>query len=284
MLPKTKSTLTGIPETMLMTLHGRALEAMREDAIIKDEKAIEIYNSIDYDYEANFGTRLWSLYTGCAIRSIIFDREIDRFLSTYPQGTIVNLGEGLETHRFRLAKEQGLWLTIDVPEAIEIRERFIKPDERHLHVSVSALDRGWFDYVPLDKPVFITAQGLFMYLPLEEVKLIIQDIANTFNQGYLMFDIVPRWVSRKTMSTQGWKLTKNYTVPQMPWGLNNNEVQSTLNSWLTNAEEIEEIVDIGYDNYPRGLMKWLSLLILSFTPLKNIIASSIVKLSFRNKN
>ncbi|MDE5079141.1 MAG: class I SAM-dependent methyltransferase [Trichodesmium sp. St2_bin6] len=280
-LSQVKSMLTGVPETMLATLYGRAVEAMCEDAIIKDEKAIEIYNSIDYDYEASFGTLWRAMYTGFAIRSIIFDREINKFLSTYPDGTIVNLGEGLETHRFRIAKEQGLWLTVDVPEAINIREQFIKPDQRHLHISMSALDSGWFDYVPLDKPVFITAQGLFMYLPLEEVKLIIQDIANTFNQGYLMFDIVPRWVSRKTMSTQGWKLTKNYTVPQMPWGLNGNEVQSTLNSWLTN---IEEIVDIGYDNYPRGVMKWLSLLILSFTPLKNILASSIVKLSFRNQN
>ncbi|MCL2932311.1 MAG: class I SAM-dependent methyltransferase [Trichodesmium sp. MAG_R03] len=276
---KIKPTLKGVAETMLWTLHCRAVEAMRADAIIKDEKAIEIYNSIDYDYEANFGIR--ELYTGFAIRSIAFDREIDKFLSTYPHGTIVNLGEGLETHRFRLTKEQGLWLTIDVPEVIEIRERFIKPDERHLHISLSALDRSWFDYVPKDQPVFITAQGLFMYLPLEEVKSILQNITNTFNQGYLMFDIVPRWVSGTTMSTQGWKLTKNYTVPQMPWGLNCNEVQPTLNSWLTNTKEI---VDLGYDNYPRGGMKWLSLLVSSFTPLKNIISLSVVKLSFRNNN
>ena len=154
---KIKSSLTNVPETMLWTLHNRAVEAMREDGIIKDEKAIEIYNSIDYDYEANFGRG----DSSHAIRSIVCDREIDKFLSTYPDGTIVNLGEGLETQRFRFTEEQALWLSIDVPEAIEIRERFIEPDERHLHIPLSALDRSWFDSVPKDKPVFITAQGLF---------------------------------------------------------------------------------------------------------------------------
>ena len=45
-LSKIKSTLTDVPEMMLWTLHNRAVEAMREDGIITDEKAIEIYNAI----------------------------------------------------------------------------------------------------------------------------------------------------------------------------------------------------------------------------------------------
>lgn len=43
--------LTGIPETMLWTLYNRATEAMRDDGIISDQKAIDIYQSIHYDYE-----------------------------------------------------------------------------------------------------------------------------------------------------------------------------------------------------------------------------------------
>ena len=94
-----------------------------------------------------------------------------------------------------------------------------------------------------------------------------------------MFDIIPRWLSRKTMSAEGWKKTKNYTTPEMPWGINRNEVEATLNSWLTNVEQ--EIVDIGYGNFPRGTIKWIFLLGSSFPPLKNILPS-IIKLSFLN--
>ena len=274
-ISKIKSTLTDVPETMLWALHNRAVEAMRTDGIIKDEKAIEIYNSINYDYKASFGVADASH----AVRSIVFDREMEKFLRTYPDGTIVNLGEGLETQRFRVREHNALWLTIDLPEAIQIREQFIQPDERHLHIPLSAFDRNWFDYVPKDKPVFITAQGLFLYFPPEDVKLIMQDITNTFNQGYLMFDFIPRWLSNKSMSAKGWQKTKNYTTPKMPWGVNRNKIESTLNDWLNNTAEI---VEIGYDDYPRGINKWLWLLFSSIAPLKNIIPS-IVKLSFTPK-
>jgi O-methyltransferase involved in polyketide biosynthesis len=93
-----ESTLTDVPETMLWTLHNRAVEAMRDDGIIQDEKAIEIYRKIDYDYEQSFG----KAEPSHAIRSLDFDREIRDFLDDYPNATIVNLGEGLETQRFRI--------------------------------------------------------------------------------------------------------------------------------------------------------------------------------------
>jgi len=186
-MKKEKSVLTDVPETMLWTLHNRAVEAMRSDGIIKDEKAIEIYQSIDYDYEKSFG----KAEPSHAIRSVDFDKEIRQFLKKYPDGTIVNLGEGLETQRFRFNETKALWLSVDLPVAMEIRERFIQPDDTHLHLPISATERAWFDSVPKDKPVFISAQGLFMYLTEEEVRLLVQDIAKTFKSAYLMFDTIP---------------------------------------------------------------------------------------------
>ena len=38
--------LSGVPETMLWTLHNRASEAARPDGCIRDEKCLEIYRSI----------------------------------------------------------------------------------------------------------------------------------------------------------------------------------------------------------------------------------------------
>jgi O-methyltransferase involved in polyketide biosynthesis len=67
--------LTGIPETMLWTLHNRVGEAMRKDGIIKDDKAVEIYKSIDYDYEKSFG----NAEPSHALRAIKFDQEIGTF-------------------------------------------------------------------------------------------------------------------------------------------------------------------------------------------------------------
>lgn len=246
MIPK----LTNVPETMLWTLHNRASEAMRHDAIIDDEKAVEIYNSIDYNYERSFG----KADPSHAIRSRVFDKEIKDFISNYPEGTIVNLGEGLETQRFRVYAPQALWLSIDLPEAIVIREQFIQPDERHLHISISATDIKWFEFVPKDKPVFIAAQGLFMYFKEDDVKSLIKDISHTFEQGYLMFDIIPKWLSKKTMSENGWRKTEHYTTPKMPWGINRNEITPFFNK-VVSAQL--KITDVDYATYPRGIAKWL---------------------------
>ncbi|MEM1119258.1 MAG: class I SAM-dependent methyltransferase, partial [Bacteroidota bacterium] len=68
-MQKTKANLVEVPETMLWTLHNRANEAMRPNSIIKDDKCVEIYQSINYDYYRSFGPAEPSH----ASRSITFD-------------------------------------------------------------------------------------------------------------------------------------------------------------------------------------------------------------------
>merc|ERR1712157_58484 len=107
-----------------------------------------------------------------AMRSSLFDDLVLEFWRRNPGGsTVVNLGEGLETQRYRLEGQRreynSLWVTVDVPGAVRARERFIPPNESHLHLSESALEVDkWASQLPSErkvKPLFITAQGLLMY-------------------------------------------------------------------------------------------------------------------------
>jgi O-methyltransferase involved in polyketide biosynthesis len=260
------------PETMLWTLHNRATEAMRSDGIIDDEKAIEIYKSINYDYENNFG----KAEPSHAVRSLIFDKAIQNFLKQYPESTIVNLGEGLETQRFRFKDEHAKWLSVDVPEAIEIRESFIDPDQRHIHCPVSAFDKKWFNEITDNKPVFITAQGLFMYFKEKDVKSLIGDITKAFQTGYIMFDTIPEWLSKKTLSEKGWQKTEHYTTPPMPWGINRDQI-NTLKNWSTNITGVSET----FYNFPRGMQKWMFNAML-LIPGLNKHAPTILTIAFNN--
>lgn len=267
---KVDSQLKEVPETMLWTLHNRANEAMREDSVIQDDKAIQIYQSINYDYEKSFG----KADPSHAIRSLDFDREISAFLDEYPDGTIVNLGEGLETQRFRIDNGKALWLCVDLPESIENREQFIQPDSRHLHIALSALDLTWFENVPKDKPVFISAQGLFMYFTEEQVRSLLQAIEQSFNNWVVLFDTIPAWLSKKTISQGGWQKTPDYKAPPMPWGVNRSQIKQTFSQWLPDHVSVR---DIGYSTFPRGIMKWVFLLFTSTPGLKNA-TPTIVKL------
>lgn len=227
--------LSAVPETALWTLHNRVSEAIRPDGFLQDPKAVEIYKSIAYDYEKSFGPA----DNSHAIRSWVFDGAIRDFWENYPGGTIVNLGEGLETQRFRLEEQRhdALWITVDLPSAIEARERFIQPDEDHIHIAASALDvETWAQHIPKDKPVFITAQGLFMYLKEIEVKALFQEIATRFPGNTVMFDSIAKWLSDRTMTETGWKQTEHYTTPKMPFGVNRFDAPPLFQSWVEGLE------------------------------------------------
>lgn len=235
--------LSDVPETMLWTLHNRAAEALYSSEIITDKKAIEIYKSIDYDYKRSFGPADASH----AVRSVLFDAELQSFLIQHPNGVIINLGEGLETQRYRVSSNQALWLSVDVPEAIAIRERFIQPDEQHVHIAKSALDLSWMDAVPEGRAVYITVQGLFMYFEEEQVKQLIQAISKRFPTAYLSFDHIPVWLSQKTL--KGWKKTPYYTTPPMPWGIDRNQVEPKLREWQPDIHKVSAL----QFRMPRGL-------------------------------
>lgn len=260
--PKNVSvSLQDVPETMLWTVHNRASEAIRPDGIIDDPKCLEIYQALDYDYEKSFG----KADSSHGVRSWLFDQKIRDFLQQYPDGVIVNLGEGLETQRFRVPTDNTLWLSVDLPESIGIREQFIAPDEQHRHISLSALDIAWFDDVPAEKPVFITAQGLFMYFTEEQVSELLKAIATRFPRLWLMFDYLPKWLSAKTLSEKGWMKTPHYRTPPMPWGINRDALFSSLSRWMGNSVTAENVVFL----YPRGVSRYGVLLFEKIPWLRN---------------
>jgi O-methyltransferase involved in polyketide biosynthesis len=214
--------LGGVPETMLWTLYSRAREARRADGILKDDMAIRIFDALGYDFERNFGVpdRLFS------IRAALLDGLLRAWLERHPQGTVVSLGEGLETQAYRVDNGRMTWLSVDLPEAIELRERFLQPTGRFRHLAMSALDPRWMDGLDDSHGIFVVAQGLLMYLEPEMAEQLVRSIAARFPGGEIAFDIVPRSLSAATL--RGHNQTSDYALPMMPFGLNRNEVAPTL--------------------------------------------------------
>jgi O-methyltransferase involved in polyketide biosynthesis len=269
---KLKPGLTDVPETMLWSLYSRVSEASRDDGILHDPEGVRIYQMLDYDYEETFGPA----DPTSAVRSAMFDAEVRKFLGRHPDGVIVNLGEGLETHRFRVAGDEALWLSVDLPEAIVIREQFIAPDDKHRHVALSVLDRAWFEEIPAGRPVYITAQGLLMYLPEEEVRSLLQDLAGRFPGAWFLFDTIPSWLSRKTVK-RGWKKTSQYTTPKMPWGINRHQISTTLRAWVPTLEEVTEL---RWWRFPRGVGRWLFPLMFAIPILNRYAPPVIIRVRF----
>src|SRR5690349_23305140 len=179
--------LGGVPETLLWTLYQRAAEARRGDAVLEDPLAVELVERIDYPFAQRFGSGGFGQWQ--ALRARCFDDEVRRFLQRHPDGTVVALGEGLETQFWRVDNGRVHWLTVDVPETIELRERLLPDDPRRRRtVAGSALDEGWLDEVDAQRAVLVTAQGLLMYFERTDVHALIARCAARLPGAELVFD------------------------------------------------------------------------------------------------
>ncbi|HEY9266273.1 MAG TPA: class I SAM-dependent methyltransferase [Mycobacterium sp.] len=221
--------LTGVSETALMTLMVRATEARRPDSILDDPMAIHLVDSIDYDF-AKFG---FIRRQDMALRALTFDKQARRYLLDHPRATVVALAEGLQTSFYRLdasgdVGDKFRWLTVDLPPMIELRRKLLPPSDRVRLCAQSALDFSWMDQVDADHGVFITAEGLLMYLQPEEAMALITECAARFPGGQMMFDLPPSGLA--ALARRGVRTSLRYRVPSMPFTLSVAEVADLVNT------------------------------------------------------
>lgn len=230
------SELAGVTVTMLLGLRNRATEAARSDGTFTDPLAIELFDAIDYDYD--YEQRFGKPSQFHPLRARCFDAVIRRFLAEHPKGTVVALGEGLQTTFWRIQDAEVRWLSVDVPEAVELRKRLLPAAPNLTTVACSALDRQWMDLVDPGHGVLVSAEGLLMYLQPAEALGLIADCAERFPGGQMIFDSIPEWSSRRTL--QGQDLTSEFTVPKMPFSLSVDEA-AALPERIAGIASVEDL-------------------------------------------
>ncbi|BBZ12613.1 class I SAM-dependent methyltransferase [Mycobacterium branderi] len=225
-LAKLTPSLTGVSETALLTLHARAGEARRADAVIDDPLAVSLADAIDCDF-AKFGRP----HQGMALRALAFDIHTRSYLEKHPSATVVALAEGLQTSFWRLDSAipdgQFRWLTVDLPPVVDLRARLLPQSSRISVCAQSALDYSWADHVDGSGGVFVTAEGLLMYLQPEEALGLIGECAKRFPGGQMLFDLPATafsWFSRR-----GHWSSWHYKMPPMPFNMSVAEAAELVN-------------------------------------------------------
>jgi O-methyltransferase involved in polyketide biosynthesis len=175
-----------VPETLLVPLYARAVESRRKHPILKDSRAIEMVESIDWDFQ-RFNQR-WRVI-GCTLRSAMFDEWVKEFLRSHPEGTVVEIGPGLNTRFERLDNGRLHWFDLDLPEVVELRRKFFTDTARRTTLAGSVLDAGWIATVRQSPgPYFFVAETVFVYLKEQEVKAALAQIAENFPGVNIAFD------------------------------------------------------------------------------------------------
>lgn len=179
-----------VQATMLIPLYGRAKAGERYPDLIIDREAIRIVSELDYDFSHIEETMNEMLEASYIIRAYNIDKTILRFIKKYPEGTIVNIGSGLDTTFSRIDNGRILWYNLDLPDAIEFRQRFIKPSGRCVDIAKSMLDYSWFHDVTVreNQSILLIAGGVFMYFDEPTIKGLINALIGHFKTGEVFFD------------------------------------------------------------------------------------------------
>lgn len=140
------------------------------------------------------------------------------------------LAEGFQTSFWRLDKAvpdpQFRWVSVDLPPVIELREKLLPASPRITNLAQSALDYSWMDRVEASDGVFITAEGLLMYLQPEQSMELITQCAKRFPGGQMFFDLPPTVI--KKMAPKGIRASRHYRVPPMPFSLSINQLSDLV--------------------------------------------------------
>jgi methyltransferase (TIGR00027 family) len=212
--------LKGAAESLLLPLCSRALETARERPLLRDEKAAQILQGLDYDVAP---LRTKTLYhTIICLRTRRFDAAVAEFLQEHPVGTIVSLGCGLDTRFERVDNGRARWLEVDLPEVIELRRKFLDENPRRRFVGASVTDLSWVEVLRemREGPVFFFAEGLFMFLSEADVRGVVVAVANGFPGGRLLFDAV----KPIEIVVQRLHPTLSRTGARLRWGLRGAQV------------------------------------------------------------
>ncbi|MEI5664166.1 class I SAM-dependent methyltransferase [Bosea sp. CCNWLW174] len=179
--------LTREKETLLITLWAKAGESLLPDSLLKDRFAAEAATHIDYDFARLKVNR--DLMVGLAMRAHALDGWTRDFLGRHPEALVLHLGCGLDSRVFRIDPPAGVdWYDIDYPDVIALRQKLYPARDGYHLIGSSVTEPGWIAGLPRDRPTMIVAEGLLLYLPEEEVPLLLERLVQRSPSGEIVFD------------------------------------------------------------------------------------------------
>jgi len=249
--------LTGIPETLLITVRARAEETHRQDSLLSDPYAVDILNRIKLIESAKSKVAS-SSQIGVVVRTQLFDRIVIDFLKKSPDGIVVALGCGLDARYERLKQPCSCWFDLDLPESIDIRKSFFQEKENYKMIAKSMLDFSWMDLIPQKQPLLIISEGVFMYFQEEQIKPLVLEVFRRFPHAEMAFDTIPPFLAKRSnLHTE----VRKYNV-SFEWGLDKAE---DLKQWNNQIEIISSKYTMNYH-----LKRWpLSMRLLRLIPKIN---------------
>ena len=218
--------LSQVSQTAILMLIARAVASEKENALLNDPMAahcLERLMSLSSEEEKKRIIKWKKMYTRLKAqdakpvtrRTKLIDSSVDQFIANNPNCTVVNLACGLDTRFWRIQNKNCRYVEIDLPEVVSLKRKILKDELCYELMGCSILDPAWIDQVTANgnSGFLLIAEGLFYYLPRQDVTRILQAMAGRFERSQLILDMADE---KYTKGIWKWFLQ----LEGAAWGLN----------------------------------------------------------------
>ena len=185
-----------VQETLVIPLYSRKLCTELYPNLFQDETAVRLIDQIDYDFsEAEKNSRglmqrFGSLEVAMRQNDLAF--EVRDYLKSHPNAAVVNLGCGLDSTGRSCDNGNCKIYNLDFPDVIAVRNELLLAGEREENIPCDLNDTAWFSQIDASNGAAFFASGVFYYFLTEQVKALVQTMADAFPGGMLVFDAANR--------------------------------------------------------------------------------------------
>ena len=185
-----------VQETLIIPLFARKVCSELYPNLYRDETAVRLIDEIDYDFsEAEKNSRSLMQRFGSlevAMRQNDLAFEVRDYLKDHPNAAVVNLGCGLDSTGRACDNGRCKIYNLDFPDVIAVRNELLPAGEREKNIPCDLNDTAWFSKIDASGGAIFFASGVFYYFLTEQVKALVQSMANAFPCGVLVFDAANR--------------------------------------------------------------------------------------------
>ena len=185
-----------VQETLMIPLYARKMCSELYPNLYRDEVACRLVNEIDYDF-SSLAKKSRSLmqrfgFLEAAMRQHDLAYEVGDYLRSHPDAAVVNLGCGLDDTGRRCDNGRCKIYNLDFPDVIAVRSELLGAGRREENIPCDLNDTAWFSKINATDGAIFFASGVFYYFLTEQVKVLVQSIADAFPGGVLVFDAANR--------------------------------------------------------------------------------------------
>ena len=181
--------LGSVQKTLLLPLWGRAVETKKENPLLRDAKALEVIDKIEFDFSPLTKNMKSLTQLGWIRRSLLIDQAIRGFIERHPSATIVNIGCGLDTTFERVDNGLIRWFDLDLPDVIALRKTLLSESNRSRMIASSFMEEDWLGPLKGSGPVLFVAAGVFYYHEESQIREFFRRLLHQFPGSEIVFDI-----------------------------------------------------------------------------------------------